>query len=213
MKNLLSRGSALAAILVLALIPASAQPSRDDQVRRIEINAQAIEAFDPREPSLKRFGRLTFRGGLVLEFQAPRLRRAFGAARRGRRRAFSVDHRPGPVAARAHRLSRQGTDCDRRRRDGADPRARRPAAQAPRLVRHRGARDRRRHGLCRHRARPRDRAVRLRQGRLARAGPAGRRAARHAAVAVQQEHRMSGGGAEGERIGRLAGGGVRARPR
>ena len=42
-------------------------PRAPDQVRRIEIHAQAIESFDPREPSRTRFGALTFRGGLVLE--------------------------------------------------------------------------------------------------------------------------------------------------
>jgi hypothetical protein len=65
----LSRASALAAILALALIPASAQSPRvaDLAVHRIEIHAQAIENFDPREPRKTRFGALSFRGGLVLE--------------------------------------------------------------------------------------------------------------------------------------------------
>jgi hypothetical protein len=56
------------AILALALIPAAAQPPRDgDAVQRIEIRAQTIEAFDPREPGRRRFGPLEFRGGLVLD--------------------------------------------------------------------------------------------------------------------------------------------------
>ena len=68
MNNGLSRGSALLAILALALIPAAAQtPRAADGVERIEVHAQSIEAFDPREPSRTRFGALTFRGGLILE--------------------------------------------------------------------------------------------------------------------------------------------------
>jgi hypothetical protein len=64
----LSRGSAVLALLALALIPASAQlPRAADAARRIEIHAQAIEAFDAREPGQTRFGALTFRGGLILE--------------------------------------------------------------------------------------------------------------------------------------------------
>jgi hypothetical protein len=70
LNNLLSRGSAFAAILVLALIPASAQAPRVVGVQRIEIRAQAIESFDAREPGLTRFGKLTFRGGLVLDSPA-----------------------------------------------------------------------------------------------------------------------------------------------
>jgi hypothetical protein len=63
-----SRGSAFLAILSLALIPAAAQaPRAAGDVERIEIRAQAIEAFDPREPARTRFGALTFRGGLILE--------------------------------------------------------------------------------------------------------------------------------------------------
>ena len=71
MKIIVSRISAFLAILVLALIPAAAQPPRDSGgVQRIEIRAQAIEAFDARNTSLKRFGALDFRGGLVLESPA-----------------------------------------------------------------------------------------------------------------------------------------------
>ena len=67
---MVSRICALLAILALALIPAGAQPPRDGSVQRIEIRAQAIEAFDPRNTQLKRFGALEFRGGLVLESPA-----------------------------------------------------------------------------------------------------------------------------------------------
>ena len=69
MNNCLSGGWAvLAAMLALALIPASAQAPRSaDLQQRLEVRARAIEAFDPREPERKRFGSLTFRGGLVLE--------------------------------------------------------------------------------------------------------------------------------------------------
>ncbi len=67
MNNLLARGSAFLAILALALIPAAAQPPRAaGDVQRIEIRAQAIEAFDPREPSAHALRRARFRGGLVL---------------------------------------------------------------------------------------------------------------------------------------------------
>jgi hypothetical protein len=63
-----SRGSALLAILTLALIPAAAQPPRvAEGVQQITIRSQAIESFDPREPERSRFGALTFRGGLILE--------------------------------------------------------------------------------------------------------------------------------------------------
>jgi hypothetical protein len=68
LNNFISRVSALLAILALALIPAAAQaPRAADSIQRIEIRSQAIETFDPREPARKRFGALTFRGGLVLE--------------------------------------------------------------------------------------------------------------------------------------------------
>ncbi len=70
MKIIISRSCALLAILALALIPAAAQPPREGGVQRIEIRAQAIEAFDPRNTQLKRFGALEFRGGLVLESPA-----------------------------------------------------------------------------------------------------------------------------------------------
>jgi hypothetical protein len=66
----ISRISAFLAILVLALIPAAAQPPREPGVQKIEIRATAIEAFDPRNTKLTRFGALEFRGGLVLESQA-----------------------------------------------------------------------------------------------------------------------------------------------
>jgi hypothetical protein len=69
LNNLLPRGSAFLAILALALIPAAAQAPRVISVdaQRIDIRAQAVEAFDPREPARTRFGALEFRGGLILE--------------------------------------------------------------------------------------------------------------------------------------------------
>jgi hypothetical protein len=68
LNHVLSRASAFLAILALALIPAAAQPPRvADGIQRIEVHAQAIEAFDARDPSKIRFGKLTFRGGLILE--------------------------------------------------------------------------------------------------------------------------------------------------
>jgi hypothetical protein len=56
-------GSLIVALLVAAA-PALAQST--DRQRTIEVKAQPITAFAPREPSLTRFGNLEFRGGLVL---------------------------------------------------------------------------------------------------------------------------------------------------
>jgi hypothetical protein len=68
LKNFLPRICAcLAALLALASIPAAAQaPRTADPVQQIEINALAVETFDPRETGRRRFGALEFRGGLVL---------------------------------------------------------------------------------------------------------------------------------------------------
>jgi hypothetical protein len=58
----------LAALLAFSPVPAAAQsPRAAPPVQSIEIRAQAIESFDPREPERARFGKLTFRGGLVLD--------------------------------------------------------------------------------------------------------------------------------------------------
>jgi hypothetical protein len=67
--HFISRACAVLAVVTSVLIPAVAQaPLRAASgVRPIEIRAQGIESFDPREPSRKRFGKLTFRGGLILE--------------------------------------------------------------------------------------------------------------------------------------------------
>ena len=73
--------------------------------------------------------------------------------------------------------ARHAADRHRGRRNGADPRPRRQAAGGAGLVRHRIDRGGRRHALCRHRARAPDRALRLRQGRPARARAADRGAA------------------------------------
>jgi hypothetical protein len=67
LKIAISRISAFLAILALALIPAAAQPPREPALQKIEIKSQAIEAFDPRDVSRKRFGALEFRGGRVLD--------------------------------------------------------------------------------------------------------------------------------------------------
>ena len=68
LRNFLPRGSAFGAIFALVLIPAAAQaPRAPDEIQKIQIRAQAIEAFDSREPTRKQFGALTFRGGLVLD--------------------------------------------------------------------------------------------------------------------------------------------------
>jgi hypothetical protein len=55
-------------LLAVGLLPAAGQPQRSaPAVQHAQIRAQAIESFDPREPGRTRFGKLTFRGGLVLE--------------------------------------------------------------------------------------------------------------------------------------------------
>jgi hypothetical protein len=59
----------IALVLLLAALPAAAQTQRTPvlaSAQRIEITAQAIESFDPRDNSLTQFGTLRFRGGLVL---------------------------------------------------------------------------------------------------------------------------------------------------
>lgn len=73
MKNRL----AIAAALIVLVSPVAAQTSAQaqtalaaDQGRKIEIRAQAIETFDPREPARTQFGSLIFRGGLVLTSSA-----------------------------------------------------------------------------------------------------------------------------------------------
>jgi hypothetical protein len=62
------RAALFAALLALAPALAAAQAPRDTAaVQPIEISAKAIEIFDAREPERTRFGRLAFRGGLVLD--------------------------------------------------------------------------------------------------------------------------------------------------
>lgn len=57
-----------AALLALPLFPAAAPaPRPPDRIWPIEIHATAIESFDSREPARTSFGKLIFRGGLVLE--------------------------------------------------------------------------------------------------------------------------------------------------
>ena len=62
----LSRGLA-AACIALSVVPAWSQPAAEPPAR-IEIKAKAIENFESRDPSRKRFGALEFRGGLELSF-------------------------------------------------------------------------------------------------------------------------------------------------
>ena len=60
-------GGGAIAILLLSVLTAAAQTPRAPAApQRIEIRAQAIEAFDPRETTQTQFGALRFRGGLVL---------------------------------------------------------------------------------------------------------------------------------------------------
>jgi hypothetical protein len=57
----------IAAILLLSGIPAAPQAQRTTPpVQSIQISAQAIQSFDPRDTSQTQFGALRFRGGLVL---------------------------------------------------------------------------------------------------------------------------------------------------
>jgi hypothetical protein len=62
------RDTVIAASLALSSLPAFAQPAarEPDAPTTIEISAQPIAAFDPREPQRVRFGALTFRGGMTL---------------------------------------------------------------------------------------------------------------------------------------------------
>jgi hypothetical protein len=58
----------VAAWSALAPIPAAAQaPRATISPQPIEIRAQAIDSFDPREPGRTGFGKLQFRGGLALD--------------------------------------------------------------------------------------------------------------------------------------------------
>jgi hypothetical protein len=53
--------------LLAVLLPAAAQsPQSKEGLRRIEVRALPLTSFDVRNPSLRRFGQLEFRGGLVL---------------------------------------------------------------------------------------------------------------------------------------------------
>jgi len=68
MRNLL-RPSFAVAILMLSMQAASGQllpQTPAEPPAKIEIQAKAIESFDPREPQRRQFGRLVFRGGLEL---------------------------------------------------------------------------------------------------------------------------------------------------
>lgn len=62
----------IAAVVLLSGLPAQAQQrtATTPQPQPIEIRAQSIEAFDPRDTSLTQFGALRFRGGLVLTSSA-----------------------------------------------------------------------------------------------------------------------------------------------
>ena len=140
----------------------AAQPPRaPTPSSSIEVQAQPIEAFDPREPTRTRFGALEFRGGLVLTSPIASSAASRRCASRPTAQHFLA------VTDKGHwlrgRIVYRGRRADRHRRcrDGADARARRQAARAARLVRRRIARRGRRHALCRHRARQPDRALRL----------------------------------------------------
>ena len=62
------RDTVFALLLTLLALPSLAEPvtQATDAPTKIEVTAQLIAAFDPREPQRVRFGALTFRGGLSL---------------------------------------------------------------------------------------------------------------------------------------------------
>ncbi len=53
--------------LVLATLCLAAAAAGEPRAAPLEVEAQTIDAFDPRQPERTRFGALTFRGGLVLK--------------------------------------------------------------------------------------------------------------------------------------------------
>jgi hypothetical protein len=65
---------ALGVLLLFAVSITGSHSQSASAVARIEVTATPIDAFDPRNPSQKRFGALEFRGGLVLRSDY----RAFG---------------------------------------------------------------------------------------------------------------------------------------
>ncbi len=61
----------MAAILLLSGIPAAPQAQRETPtLQRIEVKAQTVDSFDPRDTTQTQFGALRFRGGLVLSSSA-----------------------------------------------------------------------------------------------------------------------------------------------
>jgi hypothetical protein len=56
----------LVGFVALTANAATPEPSPSDTLRRIEVHAQQISAFDPHDEARRRFGQLEFRGGLVL---------------------------------------------------------------------------------------------------------------------------------------------------
>ena len=129
-----------------ALLPRSRCPGRRGASRAADASADQDQvagrssAFDPRDPSRRRFGALDFRGGLVLTSPHPRVRRHISGCASPRRRAFPRRHRPrrwlrGRIVYRTPAGRRSPTP--RWRRCSAPTGARSTRA---RLVRHRGAR-------------------------------------------------------------------------
>ena len=57
----------LMTLLALALVLMAEPSGRADDVQRVEIHAETIAAFDPRQPQRTRFGALEFRGGIILQ--------------------------------------------------------------------------------------------------------------------------------------------------
>jgi hypothetical protein len=89
-----------AAMLLLSIVAAAAQTPRPvAQPQRIEIRAQAVEAFDPRDASLKKFGALIVSRRTGADLTAFAVRRHLSATHEPRRRAPAGTDRPGLLAA------------------------------------------------------------------------------------------------------------------
>ena len=179
----------------------------------IDVNARPLPSFDTRDRSRVRFGALEYRSGLISDLAVSRLWRIVGPAAGCQGRALHRHQRQGRLVHRPHRLQGPRDDRARRCRGLADARARRQADYVARLVRYRGDRARRLAGLCRHRTRQPDPAVRFCQGIYACAWRTRSVAAGGAQAALQQGDRGAGDGAEGLASGGNADRDLRTRSR
>ena len=124
----------IASGLLLGAIPGAAQlsPSVTPPLA-IEIVSERITAFDVRDPSLRQFGLLEFRGGLVLRSPHP----GFGgisAIRVASDGAHFIVERQGLVVSRPPSLRGHAAERHRGRRNGAHAWRQRETARGARLV-------------------------------------------------------------------------------